>query len=377
MTTAAVCEGDQEPHHPVWAPRDYLYYLNKTAIFAATRGMPLMLIGHIVFLVAFIRTWLRNEPGGARDVAAALFDRWPRWSQRLIAWALASPYLPSSVVLYMLILPYLVPLSVAQWQATRSVVTSSFDVFRKGVRVVPPLITAVVVVFVTSDAWRVLGSGSTNRFWVLVGVFLVAGLLFLVRWNCWDDLDATPAEAVHLLGSMKRRRPLAFDAFSERGIQSAPIERAGLLCQVWVYAGYWMLSAFALVVTTVFVAAALVLIGVILITKDETATLAGVANVYQTLPGGLVITRQLTQLSVSLGAFAAFFLVAAQRPEDRNVFIKNVLLRFRRVLLVYTIYVRARRRAAEWTAVPVDQPAPAGVLIAPEGSERSRRNRAE
>ncbi|SRR5581483_1534482 len=352
MTAAAESKQDEGSRSPVWTPRDYLYHLNKAAIYAATRGMPLMLIGHIFFLVKFIRALLKREPGGANDVAAALFNRWPRWSRRLIAWELANPYLPSVAVLYLLLLPYLLPLSVVQWQTTRSVVYSSFDVFRRGVRLVPPLITAVVVVFVTSDAWRILGSGSTNRFWAIVGAFLGAGLLLVVRWNCWDDLDATPEEAAELLGGIRRRHPLGFDAFTKRDIASAPIERRGWLCQIWVYTGYWMLSAFALVVTAVLVTAVLVLIGVILINQKETTTLAGNAHVYWPwlLPGGLVITRQLLQLSASLGAFGAFFLVAAQHPDDRRAFVRNALLRFRRVLLVYSIYVRARSRAAELTA---------------------------
>lgn len=339
----------------MWTPRDYLYYLNKTAIYAATRGMPLMLLRHFAFLTAFIKAWMKREPEGARDVAAVLFERWPKWCQRLIGWELASPYVPSSVVLYLLLLPYQLPLSLVQWQTLPSVVYSSFDVFRRGVRLVPPLITAVVVVFVTSDAWRILGSGSTNRFWVLVAMLLVAGLLFLVRWNCWDDLDAEPEEAAELLSGIKRRHPPAFDEFTRRGVQSAPLERPGLLCQIWVCAGYWMLSAFALVVTAVLVAVVLFVIGVILINEKETVTLAGSAHVYWPwlLPGGLVITRQLLQLSVSLGAFAAFFLVAGQRPDDRREFIRNALVRFRRVLLVYTVYSRARRNAAEWTGVPV------------------------
>ena len=37
----------------------------------------------------------------------------------------------------------------------------------KSIRTVRPLITAVVVVFVTSDAWRMLGAGFTSRFFCL------------------------------------------------------------------------------------------------------------------------------------------------------------------------------------------------------------------
>jgi hypothetical protein len=83
-------------------------------------------------------------------------------------------------------------------------------------------------------------------------------------------------------------------------------------------------------------------------------TLADSVHVYQTLPGGVVITKQLLSLSCSLGALAAFFLVAAQRPDDRKEFMQKVLARYRQVLLVYSIYCRARALAAEWTGVPVD-----------------------
>ena len=115
-----------------------------------------------------------------------------------------------------------------------------------------------------------------------------------------------------------------------------------------------MLCAFALVIAALFVSAALIIIGVILINRNETTTLANSVYVYQTLPDGVIITKQLLSLSFSLGAFAAFFLVAAQRPSDRKAFMKNVLLRYRRVLLVYSIYCRAHDQAAAWTQVPVD-----------------------
>ena len=79
------------------------------------------------------------------------------------------------------------------------------------------------------------------------------------------------------------------------------------------------------------VSGALIVIGVILINRNETMTLANSVEVYDTLPGGIVITKQLLSLSFSLGAFAAFFLVAAQRPVDRKAFMKNVLVRYRGV----------------------------------------------
>ena len=53
----------------------------------------------------------------------------------------------------------------------RAVFSSAWMVLAKSIRIVPPLITAVVVVFVTSDAWRLLGTGFTPRTICLVALF--------------------------------------------------------------------------------------------------------------------------------------------------------------------------------------------------------------
>ena len=353
MTSVAVPKEVPEPGKPAWASNQYLFDLNKTAIYAVTRGMPFLLATHAAFLVSFVDEWIK-EPQSAKEAAGALFDRWPQWSQRRIARWLGSQRIPNKALLFLLLIPFVLPLAgVVPWQIGRSVLNSGWDVLRKGVRGVPPLITAVVVVFVTGDAWRILGNGFTVRFAVLVVVFLLASLLFLIRWNCWDDIDAKPREATDLLAGIKHKRPVGFHAFTDRGVEPSPISRPRGFGAVWVYTGYWMLCAFALVIAALFVSSALIVIGIILIDKQQTMTLANSVYVYQTLPGGVVITKQLLSLSFSLGAFAAFFLVAAQRPSDRRAFIKNVLVRYRRVLLVYTIYCCAHDQAAEWTQVPV------------------------
>lgn len=70
------------------------------------------------------------------------------------------------------------------------------------------------------------------------------------------------------------------------------------------------------------------------------------------LPGHVVLTTQLVSLSITLGCFAAFFLGAGQRPEDRTAFMNSGLTDLRRVLLAYSIYCRARSKAPVWTGVP-------------------------
>jgi hypothetical protein len=354
MTAVAVPEEEAAgPGNRVWKSDQYLSDLNKTAIYAVTRGMPFLLATHAAFLVTFVGAWIK-EPQSAKAAAEALFGRWPQWSQRRVARWLGSERIPNKALLILLLIPFVLPLvGVVPWQIGRSALNSGWDVLRKGVRGVPPLITAVVVVFVTSDAWRILGNGFTVRFAVLVVVFFLASLLFLIRRNCWDDIDAKPKEAAGLLAGIKHNRPVGFHEFTDCGVEPSPISRPRGFGAVWVYTGYWMLCAFALVIAALFVSSALIVIGVIMINKNQTMTLANSVYVYQTLPGGVVITRQLLSLSFSLGAFAAFFLVASQRPRDRRAFMKNVLVRYRRVLLVYTIYCRAHDQAAVLTQVPV------------------------
>ena len=74
----------------------------------------------------------------------------------------------------------------------------SWDILGKGIRSVP-LVTAMVVVFVTSDAWRILGTGFTPRFFMLVSTFLLASLLFLIRKDWWADFNVDKDEVTSLL----------------------------------------------------------------------------------------------------------------------------------------------------------------------------------
>jgi hypothetical protein len=357
MTVAAV------PKQDPWSTTDYLSELNKTALYAVTRGMVPLLVTHVIFLVKFTGAWVENqECDSAGGATQALIGGWPKWSQRVLEKWLTTRALPNWLALAVVLIPYVLPLAVlVPAQTGWSVLKSSWDVLRKGARGVPPLITAVVVVFVTSDAWRILGTGFTIRFKVLVTAFLLSSLLFLVRWNCWDDIDVSQPEAEKLLVGIRRKNMARFRRFIDDGATPAPLVRPRIPGTIWIYGCYWLLCAFALAVTALFVSAMLIIVGVILISKDETRTLATSVTVYQTLPYGGVITRQLLSLSFSLGAFAAFFLVAAQKTSDRRAFMRAMLRRYRRDLVAYSIYCRAHDRAADWTHVsagarPLDHP---------------------
>ena len=124
-----------------------------------------------------------------------------------------------------------------------------------------------------------------------------------------------------------------------------------------LYGGYLVVSAFSLVVVALVVSASLILVALILISAKETSALAGQsAHIWFMLPGHLVITRELVSLSVCLGAFAVFFLVAGQRTENRKEFMDNVLADVRRIFVVYSVYCRAHDHAEKWTKIRVDSP---------------------
>jgi hypothetical protein len=344
-----------EQGHRKMTPHEYLSDLNKTAMCALAMGAPLGLVRHVTFLLGYINAWLDQVKGGAEEAekaAKAVFDRAPWRFRRRISRLLRSRRMPRNVLLALLLFPLVLQLVVVMpWQFAMSLARSAWDMLRRGVHGVPPLITAVVVVFVTSDAWRILGNGFTARFAVVVAVFLAASLLFLIRGNCWLDIDAEHAEAAHLLEGISQSLPAGFHRFTRCGIGAAPMVRPSGRHAVRIYLSYWALAAFALIIAAGFVASALIVIGTILIGRNETVDMAQSVYVYQSLPGGLVITKQLLSLSSSLGAFAAFFLVAAQRPEERDAFMKNVLARYRQAMLVYSVYCRAHDQAPELTQV--------------------------
>lgn len=286
-----------------------------------------------------------------------------------------------------------------------SVASSALLVLRKGIRMVPTLVTAVVVVFVTSDGWRILGTGFTPRFFCLVTLFLLGSLLFLIKYkDYWEvdfDINASDKATVNDLldkveHDMQRKQEAGqasqraaneilddqkYDAHDTSGWQqlnelidlgAGPVPlarhatRGGRICD---YCGYFAVLLFSLIVVALAVSASLILVGLILISAEETKNLAQSIHIYWTLPGHLVITRQLVSLSLSLGAFAALFLVGGQRTEDRKVLMDNALALFRKAFVVYSVYSRAHDRAMEWTGIPIDSPP-----LAPEAQEPDRHN---
>ena len=348
-------------------PPKYLAALNETGLYAMTRGGPMVVRWHITFMKRYIGAWLDKSHGQEDEVSKAvtdtLFGACPelikgRIAKRLSRTTGAKHGSVLYVPVYIRILLYTRICFTLFVELVRSVVSSTLDLLRTGVRGIPPLIAAVVVVFVTSDAWKIFGSGLTARFYTLVILLLLASCCFLVHWNPWRDLGAEEAEAVLLLAGIKQKNPMKFHEFTRRGIQIMPIARPRGLSALALRLRYWAIALFAVMVFAGLVSAGLILIGVILISYQQTTDLAGSVQVWLRIPDGAVITRQLLSLSFSLGALAPLFLVAAQRSDDRDRFMKDLLIRHRRALLVYSIYGRAQAHSGVLTEVQIVPPIP-------------------
>jgi hypothetical protein len=269
-------------------------------------------------------------------------------SYRLVSLLHRARWIPRAfeqLVIFILIIPLLI----------LSASSSAYGIIRNGISRVPPLITAVVIVFVSSDAWRILGKGFTPGLVVLWIVLIMVSMLLLVHIDYWTDIDVSEAEAIDLLQPIKQAAKV--DDFIEMGASPSPIRRPATLAgRQFVYFNYLMFSFLSLIGVALSVTVVLLVVGIIIISAHETDVLAHSVQIYWTLPGHLVVTRQLLSLSLTLGVFAAFFLVVGQHTEGRQAFMKDVLRDLRQFLLVYSIYCRAQEKAAEWTGVVFESP---------------------
>jgi hypothetical protein len=335
-------------------PREYLTALNETGLYAMTRGGPMVVRRHVTFLKRYIAAWLDKSHGTedmvSRSATEALFGGWPELMKRQVARLLSQVKGAKSEGLFYLAV-YIRIFLALPGELLRSIVGSTVDLVRSGVRGIPPLMVAVVVVFVTSDAWKLFGSGFTVRICILIILLLLASCCFMVHWDPWTDLGADGTEATLLLAGIRHKHPIA--EFTHRGIQVLPIISPRGLSALWLRLRYWTIALFALMVFAGLVSAGLILIGVVLISYQQTKDLAGSVHICLRIPGGAVITWQLLSLSFSLGALAPLFLVAAQRSDDRDRFMKNLLVRHRRAMLVYSIYCRAQAYSGVLTDVQI------------------------
>lgn len=353
--------------------------LQCAATYVFEQGLPFFVTSHINFMNDYLKLW-QEQAGDEEAVKIA--------SHALVTFTKEAEHNINPAL-------FLVTGFV------HSVASSAWLSLSKSIRIVPPLITAVVVVFVTSDAWRMLGAGFTLRFFCLVSLFLLSSLLFLIRFKGYwekdfdlDESDVTTARELldklkHELRGTEEGLPLSqhapnaatgeqqrdgedtlpwrqFNELIDLGAKSLPLVKpSNLGLRICHYCAYVAVSLFSLIAVALVVSASLILVGTIVISAKVTKDLAQSIHIYWALPGHFVITSQLVSLSLSLGAFATLFVVAGQRPEDRKELMDNALALIRRTFVVYSVYGRAHDHAAEWTGIPIESPPLAPEVLEP------------
>jgi hypothetical protein len=174
---------------------------------------------------------------------------------------------------------------------SRALLTGLVRVLRSALRAVPPVLVAVVVVFVSADAWHMFASPFDDRFWALFGFFLLGSslLAFLAIRN------AAPLELLDQLRNSTR-----LGRFN-------PASR---------------------------------------LLKHGCTLVGHSAHIVLRLPGHLIITRELLSISTSLGAFSALYFAAVGLQDDdgREVFLSASARSIRRTSDTVLLYRSGRQQ---------------------------------
>ena len=157
----------QKDEPPDMTPDRFFAGLQAAARYVIDRGLPFFTKSHITFMEAYWAAWGAQDDAEAEAVNKAREDLDRLKKETRLDFS---------------------PMRAQLLGFVRSVFSSAWMVLGNSIRIVPPLITAVVVVFVTSDGWRILGTGFTPRTIFLVVLFLVTSLVFLIRFKgYWED----------------------------------------------------------------------------------------------------------------------------------------------------------------------------------------------
>jgi hypothetical protein len=229
---------------------------------------------------------------------------------------------------------------------------------RRSVAVAPALVATLIIVFLTADAWKILGQGFDWQLAALLALLFAVSLGVLADFGRRDHhLASSQFEFLGLVASTPAQ-PLAEGLGRLMGTPPAvPLSAPIRFVRAVLYVGVVTLN---LVVISCLVAAALVVVGVIRIDAALTGELAHHhAHVIARLPGHMVLTEELLSLSLSLGALAALFFAVGLGRAERAAFLKRAMRNLRRTMAAYVTYVAAREHEHDLTGIS-SRPAAAG-----------------
>lgn len=134
------------------------------------RGATFFLPEHLAFMAGYIKAWQAQEQDSAA-LGRAMGSTYRVRRYNPITMLLRAGWLPLTLRQLTFTLPA-TPLIFLGMSVLAG--RGFYRMIRSSIRSIPPLITAVVVVFVTSDAWRILGTGFSARPIVLWVTFIIA-----------------------------------------------------------------------------------------------------------------------------------------------------------------------------------------------------------
>jgi hypothetical protein len=164
-------------------PEKFISDLNKAVWYMLRRGATFFVPAHLAFMADYIKAWQAQDQNSA---AQAMGTGYLIRRYNPIAALLRAKWLPLALRQVTFTLPA-VPLIFLGMSVLAA--RGFYRMIRSSIRSIPPLLTAVVVVFVTSDAWRILGTGFSARPIALWVAFIIAAWLFLIRYSYWVDIE--------------------------------------------------------------------------------------------------------------------------------------------------------------------------------------------
>jgi hypothetical protein len=258
-------------------PENFIIDLNKAVWYMLRRGATFFFPVHLAFMADYIKAWQAQDQNSVA-LARAVGSTYRIRRYNPITTLLRAKWLPLALRQFTFTLPA-IPLIFLGMSVLAG--RGFYRMVRSSIRSIPPLLTAVVVVFVTSDAWRILGTGFSARPIALWVAFIIAAWLFLIRYRYWADIENVDMQDLLRAAGSKGY----LNSFIQLGAvpqeMEKPADRAG---RQFVYGTYMVLTLLSLLEIALAVAATLTVVGMILVSKSETSTLADGVHVYFTLP---------------------------------------------------------------------------------------------
>jgi hypothetical protein len=259
-------------------------------------------VASVLVLIAAAVVWFLTPSGSWRDII--LFG---------VAGAAAGPFLLSVAGGAAVLLLHL----------GRSVLRGLMPSLRYAVREMPLLIPAVLIIFVTDDAWRLFGQLTGWRYVLLLLVFLLIGVVVL-----HTHIRSAHESLRNMLGTDHRELIKNPQVKTLVVLEPALDEKLSRVEEFNLNAVLVVSAALRLMFIGLATAFALFLFGLLLVDAPATESLLerdGVDAIYRTdfLGSELFLTSELVRLSLVLGSFAALYFAvtvcqAGMREPDKT-----------------------------------------------------------